>query len=467
MAAFTNLGIGSGLPLNTLVEAFLEAERVPTQVRLQNKEESLQVELSGVGALKSALSSFQSIAEKLSSDDAFSKQTINTSNDNISVVTNGFASNGEFDITVDRVAQGSRLKSDGFTSSSDVVGNGILTLTAGTTDGVVNTFDVSISATDDLSTIRDQINSNSDNFGVTANIINSDSGSFLVFNSSISGDLNSGSDNTLTITASDPSLASISTNNIIEESSQSAQISIDGNVIISESNVFKDAIEDVTITANKQTSTSSSPEDTTITIAQDTSNANDLINEFINGFNALADQLTGLGAPKLGRLAFDPNVRQVRQQLADVVLSSVSGADSVDSLQSLGIEFNKDGKLEISTFSSDTIKSGQERLDDALANNLNDVGSLFASTEGVSTQISSIIDNYIESDGVLTLRESSLNERLSEVDDEFSALQERLVDYENTLIKQFTALDSAVAGFNSTGDFVKSALANLSVNNDD
>ena len=457
---FTNLGIGSGLPLNTLVEAFLEAERVPTQIRLQNKEESLQVELSGVGAFKSALSSFQSIADKLAENNAFSKQIVSTSNDNISVITNGFASNGEFDIAVDRVAQGSRLQSSSFSASTDVVGNGVLTFTAGT-----NTFAISVDIDDDLSAIRDKINSESENFGVTANIINTGVESFLVFDSSITGDINSGSDNTLTITASDASLDSISTNNSITKSAQSAQIAINGNIVISENNEFKNAIEDVTITAIKQTSTSITPENTIITIAQDTSNGEQLINDFINGYNALVDQLTGLGAPKLGRLAFDPNVRQVKQQLADVVLGTVSGAGSVESLQSLGVELNKDGKLEISTFSSDTIKTGQERLSDALSNNLSDVGKLFADDNGVSTKISELIGNYIESDGVLTLRESSLNGRLKEVDNEFSALEERLIEYENTLIKQFTALDSAVAGFNSTGDFVKSALGNLSTNN--
>lgn len=462
MASFTSLGIASGLPLNTLVEAFLDAERVPAEARLQQQDESLRLELSGIGSFKSALSTFQSTLNKLSEENAFSKQTVEASNENISVDTNGFASNGEFDVNVERLAQGSRLKSASFSSSSDTVGNGTLTLTAGT-----NTFDVNIGATDDLSAIRDKINATAENFGVTANIINSDAGSFLVFNSSITGDIDSGSDNTLTITSSDPSLAAISSLNVIEEPAQSAQILIDGNLITRETNEFKNVIEDVTITALKKTSTSITPENTTIAIAQDTSNANGLINEFIQGFNTLIDNLVGLGAPKQGRLAFDPNVRQVRQQLSDVVLSTVAGAGNIDSLQALGIEFNTDGKLELSRFSSENINRGQQRLNDALANNLDDVGELFAGADGIAVRISEIADTYIKSDGVLTLRERSLNERIDDVEDRFIALDERLLIFEDTLIKQFTALDSAVAGFNSTGSFVQSALGNLSVNNND
>lgn len=460
MASFTSLGIASGLPLNTLVEAFLNAERVPAEIRLQKQEEALDLELSGVASFKSALSSFQTTLNKLTKDDAFSKQTIEASNDNISVDTNGFASNGEFDVSVDRLAQGSRLQSASYSASTDVVGAGTLTFAAGT-----NNFTVDISATDDLSAIRDLINSKADNFGVTANIINSDTGSFLVFNSSITGDLASGSDNTLTISTSDSSLDNISTNNSVEQQSTSAQITIDGNVITKETNEFKNVIEDVTITALKQTSTSLSPENTTVTIAQDAENGNELINEFIQGFNTLTDQLIGLGAPKQGRLAFDNSVRQVRQQLADIVISSVPSAGSVDSLQSLGIELNVDGKLEISTFSSENIASGQTRLSEALSNNLSDVGKLFADSDGVASKISALADNYIKSDGVLTLRENSLNERINEVDDAFIKLDERLLRLEETLIKQFTALDSTVAGFNATGSFVQSALGNLSLSN--
>ena len=65
----TQAGIGSGLDLEALIEAFVTAESVPTEIRLQEKEDRINTELSGIGSFKSALSTFQTAAEKLSSAD--------------------------------------------------------------------------------------------------------------------------------------------------------------------------------------------------------------------------------------------------------------------------------------------------------------------------------------------------------------------------------------------------------------
>ncbi|REL26036.1 hypothetical protein DXX93_05260 [Thalassotalea euphylliae] len=445
--SFTNLGIGSGLPLNALVEGLLNAEAIPTENRLNTQEQTLELELSGVGSFKSALSSFQTTVDKLAAENAFNKQSITASNDNISVTSNGFASNGEFAVNVQQLATGTQLKSSAIASSSTTLGAGTLSFNAGS-----NNFNVAIDASDDLSAIRDKINANADNFGVTANIINADSGTFLILNSTETGTANS-----LTVTSSDPGLAAISTNNTVARAAQDAVITIDGNTITNSTNEFKNIIEDVTITANKVTDT----ENSIISIAQDTENGRELIDEFVSSYNALADQLTGLGAPRLGRLAFDPNVRQVRQQINDVLLNTVSESN-LGNLQNLGIELNDDGKLEVSRFSSENIPTGEQRLSNALSNNLEEVGKLFASSKGVGTRISSIIDNYVDSDGILSQRETSINSQLSDLSEERAAFAERLADYEARLIAQFTALDSAVAGFNSTRDFVSNALRTTS-----
>ena len=457
MANITSLGIGSGLQLESIVEAYINAEAIPQELRLQEKEERLGLELSGVGSFKSAMSSFNDILTKLTKDDAFNKQVVSSSSDAIAVKSNGFASNGSFSIDVQQLAQGSRLQSTSFTSSTDTVGTGVLTLTAGS-----NTFDVSVDGADDLSAIRDKINAEADNFGVTANIINSDSGSYLVYSSSISGDANN-----LSVTTSDASLDAISTNNTqdpVNDIAKSSQVLVDGNLITSDINELKNVIEDLTITVNEVTSVGSPA---VITVAQDTENGSELIDEFIEGYNALVDNLTGLGAPKQGRLAFDPNVRQVKGQLADITIQTVSGlSGSLTGLSDLGLELNRDGRLEKSTFSSANIPSGQERLDNALENNLEEVGELFASTNGIATQMAEMIDAYIASDGVLTKREDTLNERVSSIPDEWAALEDRLRSYEETLRKQFSFLDTTVSQYNATAEWLASSLASVTAQDD-
>ncbi len=447
MANITSLGIGSGLQLESIVEAYINAEAVPQEIRLQEKEDRLGLELSGVGSFKSSLSSFNDILKKLTKADAFNKQVVSSSSTAIDVTSNGFASNGSFNIEVNQLATGTRLNSDTFTSSSDVVGSGTLTLANGT-----DTFDVVIDGADNLSAIRDKINAQSENFGVTANIINGGSGSFLVFDSQVTGLANA-----LTISTSDASLDKISTNNTPVTLAQDATITIDGTLISNSTNEFKNTIEDVTITA-KEVTTVGSP--AVLSIAQDKESGSELIDEFINGYNSLVDDLTGLGAPKQGRLAFDPNVRQVKRQLADIAIQAVSGlSGSLGSLTDIGLELNRDGRLEKSTFSSTNIPSGQERLDSALENNLSDLGELFASSNGIATQMADMIDGYIASDGVLTQRQTTLNERVSGIADEWTELETRLRSYEETLRKQFSFLDATVSQYNATATWLTSALA--------
>ncbi len=449
MANITSLGIGSGLQLESIVEAYINAEAIPQEIRLQEKEDRLGLELSGVGSFKSSLSSFNDILKKLTETNAFNKQVVSSSSTAIEVKSNGFASNGSFNVEVNQLATGTRLNSQTFTSSSDpnVVGSGTLTFANGT-----DTFDVIIDDTDNLSAVRDKINAQSENFGVTANIINNGTDSFLVFDSQVTG-----SANALTITTSDPSLDAMSTDNIPVTPAQDAKITIDGTLISSSTNEFKNNIEDVTITV-KEVTTAGNP--AALTIAQDKESGSELIDEFISGYNTLVNELTGLGAPKQGRLAFDPNVRQVKRQLTDIAIQAVSGlSGSLGSLSDIGLELNRDGFLEKSTFTSANIPTGQERLDNALNNNSSDLGELFASSNGIATQMADMIDGYIASDGVLTTRQTTLNERVSGIADEWTELEERLRSYEETLRKQFSFLDATVSQYNATATWLTSALA--------
>jgi flagellar hook-associated protein 2 len=447
MPNITSLGIGSGLQLESILEAYVNAEAVPQELRLQEKEERLGLELSGVGSFKSAMSSFNDILTKLTKPDAFNKQNVISSSDAIEVTSNGFASNGAFNVEVNQLAAGTRLNSQNFTSSSDLVGSGTLTLANGS-----DTFDVTIDAADNLSAIRDKINAQSENFGVTANIINGSSGSFLVFDSQVTG-----ADNQLIVSTSDASLDAISTNNSIVSAAQDAKITIDGTLVSNSTNEFKNTIEDITISV-KELTVAGDP--AVLSVTQDKENASELINEFISGYNALVGELTGLGAAKQGRLAFDPNVRQVKRELADTVIQAVSGlTGSIESLSDIGLELNEDGELEISTFTYENVGDGQKRLNDALENKLTEVGELFASPTGIATQMADMIDSFIASDGVLTQRQTSLTERVSGVADEFTELETRLRSYEETLRKQFSFLDGTVSQYNATASWLTSALA--------
>lgn len=445
----TSAGIGSGLDLEGIIKSFVTAKSVPQEVRLQKKENLLKTELSGIGQFKSALSSFDSVLKSLTKTDAFNKQVVAASTDDISVKSNGFASNGSFSVEVVQLAQGSRLQSTSLASSSATVGSGTLTLKAG-----AKTFDVAVGASDSLSAIRDKVNAQAGNFGVTANIINTDAGSILVYNSSVSGD-----GNNLSVTTSDASLNAISVNNVqnpVKDIAKSAKVNVDGNLITKDTNEFKNVIEDVTFVAKKVNVGKPS----TITVAQDTENGKKLLTDFVNGYNNLVNTLSTLSNPKTGKLAFNPAIRQMKSQFNKLISDPVSGlSGTLKSLDDIGISTNKLGLLEVSAVTKGGLKTGIAKQGEALKDKLKEIGELFAKDNGVATKMRTLVAGYNDSDGSLTKQQTLLNVDLKKIPKEYERLQTSLRDYESTLRKQFTFLDATVSKFNATSKYLTTALA--------
>jgi len=448
MMNITSAGIGSGLDLEGIIEAYINAEAIPQEIRLQNKEVRLTTELSGVGQFKSALSTFQSVVNKLDTTEDFNKQITEASSEDIEVTTNGYASNGSFQVEVKQLAKGTRSESVMFGAATDTVGAGTLTFSAGG-----DTFDVTLDGTESLSAIRDKINEASSNFGVTANVLTTDAGTFLSYTSTKTGDTSE-----LSVTNNNAALDGISTGVTIKQNAQSAIIAVDGNDVTRDTNEFKNVIEDVTITAKVE----NLGNPTTLTISQDEDNGETLIKEFVDAYNALRGTLDSLGNSETGALAFDANVRQVKQHLNAIVTEGVSGLTGNNtSLSDIGITIDKNGFLEINPVGIGTMKSGTERLEGALVNHLDEVGEIFASDNGVTSKLTTMIDSYIGSDGTLTLRNTSLSQQVSGIRDEYDALESRLRDYEDRLRSQFAFLDSTVASYNATGTWLTSTLASM------
>lgn len=445
MTTITSAGIGSGLDLEGIIEAYIDAEAIPSEIRLQNKQDRLETELSGVGQLKLALESFENAVNNLSDADDFNKQITSSTSDSISLSTNGFASNGSFQVEVNQLAQASKLQSQSFTDSSDTVGSGTLTFGAG-----AESFDVTIDASDTLSDIRDKINESGDNFGVVVNVVNTDAGSYLTYATETTG-----ADNALTVSTSDAALDNISTNNTTTQTAQDAIVLIDGNTVTSDTNSFQNVVEDVTFTVSEVNTGSPA----TISISQDEDNGRQLIEDFVQAYNTLVGTMDYLSDPENGDLAFDSSIRSLDSQLTSIVTSAVSGlSGSLTSLSDIGVTLDSSGGLEINPVGIGTLPSGSESLTDALENNLNEVGEIFASDDGIATQLLTLLDSYVGTDGTVTERNSALSLEIAGIPAEYEELETRLRDYEDSLRQRFSFLDATVAQYNATSNWLTSAL---------
>lgn len=444
MGLITSAGVGSGIDIESIIAAILNAERAPKEASLARNEARVESSLSAIGKLSSALSTLDDALENLNSLSDFQLATATVSEDDVlTVITDENTSPGNFTLDNIVLASGSRLESlpSTFTDITDTVGQGTLTFTAGS-----NTFDVTVDSLDDLDAIRDNINSDANNFGVTANIINSANGPILVFNSDITGD-----GNTLVVTNNDVSLNAISTNLTTPISANSASVDIDGITVTSESNTFTNTIQDVTFTLLTDTVSS-----VDLDIAADTDGVKDAIQAFVDAINAFQTTAQSLGQNSesvRGELAGDATLRILVSQVVSTIQDSITGlTGNYTSLNSIGVSFDEFGKLEINN----------DALDNVIATDFDAIGSIFATnTEGVSLKLQDLIDDYNGSGGILKIRETSLNEQQRRIENDRLNFEFRITQIESQLREKFGAMDALVATFNSTGAFLSAQLSNL------
>ena len=472
-----SLGVGSGLALDDLVQQLLQAERAPKDARLNEKEERIEAEISGLGQIKSKLSAFEDAVDELRSDADINgrEPTINNpseDNDVLSADASNSALRGKYDITVEQLASGSRITTDegAFTSSSDAVlssGAGSLTFDVGGSES----FSINVTAGMTLTELREAINNADDNFGVTANIIDTgtSAGPRLVYSSNETG---LGNDLVITNDSGAAELdrlsttggtSSISSGNV--QSAKNAIAYIDGIQVQSESNEFENTIQNVSFEINEVSPKDAAGEflPTTLEIGYDKEGLEKKIRDFVDNYNALIDEigtLTRYGESELeedGALAGDSLLRGIQTTMANIAGGNVSSS-ALGGLFQVGIEFTDDGKLEIGT-TDFGLGTGEDRLKDALEDNFDEIAKLFTDEqEGIATRLYNFADEYTSFGGLISLREQSAKDNREVLYDERETLELRMQSYEDVLRSKYLNLDQTVAQLNQTSSALLASL---------
>lgn len=478
MSNINFLGAASGLPLEELVTTLVRVERDSKFARIDKTKATLDSSLSGMGRLKSALSAFQDAAKKLGGDNLKARSVNITQpvegKTFIEATASSTAAASSFDIKVNQLASGSRLESANlaFSSSDDVISttDAVLSFTAGD-----KSFDIEVTAGMTLNQLRLKINESGDNFGVNANIVNAGGtvGTKLVLSSSITGQ-----GNDLVVTNNNAELDNISTvptgaaaGLSSVQAAQDAIVELDGIVASSSSNTFTNAIQDVSLTVMAVTPEGNSAK---LDISTDKKASEDNINAFISSYNALVDQVSNLTKRRTlgsdgktvtaegGALSGDALPRSIMTQLRSMLGNTVAGADEqMNTLYSLGITFNKDGKLEISTSTEFGGDTGKQRFDKALNENYDSVAKMFGGETGLVASLDSFIKEFNQSGGIIAGKESSLRTQLTNNTKDSEAASRYIASFEDSLRKRYAALDGLLAQMQRTQTSVTAALSGL------
>ncbi|BEE05273.1 flagellar filament capping protein FliD [Aeromonas sp. S11(2024)] len=461
MATITSAGAGSGLELEKVIAASVDAKTAQLMGPITTKKTNTQVTLSGVGQLKSAIASFVTTLKAMAKDDAFNKRTINVTQDKdkpvLKVESKEGASNGQYAVSVEQLAKTSKF--DGTFDSSTtplITQDGKLTFNAGD-----KTFDVDVKAGDSLQSIRKRINNDSGNFGLSVNIMNtSDGKSRLMIDSGVSG---TGKD--LQITGSTTELTDHLVSKLTKnQDAQDAKITVDGNTLTSSTNTFDGTIVGLKLTVLREsdstttTDTSGNPvkiySSNKVDVTTDKAGIKDMVKSFVDGYNSLVKKSNELGKRNTivegkskndgGALAGDATTRAVVNMMNGIITDPSQNSSTYKTIFQMGIKMDNKGVLSI----DDT------KFNEAIDKNFDQVVALFGGKDGVADKLTNQLDTYSKTGGLLAKREDTLNSELRDVNRKQSDVNAQVLRYEESLRARYGSLDTLLAKMNKSASYL-------------
>jgi flagellar hook-associated protein 2 len=193
-------GTGSGLDIDGLVLGLVAAEQVPAESRLNLKETNVNALISAFSATKSAITDFESAANRLATASTFTQSSATSSDATKATISaTSSASDGSYQLAVTNLATAQTLASGTFSATTDTLGTGTLSIAIGTPSysgstysSFAQTSSVNItidSSNNTLAGVRDAINNA--NAGVNASILKNGSNYQLFLASESTGAPNS------------------------------------------------------------------------------------------------------------------------------------------------------------------------------------------------------------------------------------------------------------------------------------
>ena len=194
----------------------------------------------------------------------------------------------------------------------------------------------------------------------------------------------------------------------------------------------------------------------TVQVASDTAKIKKAITDFIDDYNkvqALIDTSTASttdakGKVTAGTLAGEGDAYGIAADLRRFVTASLSSATgTIKRLEGLGITTNgDDNKLAL---------SNSAKLDTALANNLNEVESLFThSTEGLAAKLTAYLERTVGDEGSLTKKKDNLDKQVLAIDDQITDQERQVQANRSQLITSFLAMEQAQQQINQQMQFL-------------
>jgi len=464
-----SVGLGSGLDIGSIVTALVNSDKSAAQNQIDTSTKSVTLKLSGVGSLKSALTTFQSALTALNSSTNPQFAGFSATSGSPSVLTattDNTAVAGNYSIQVNNLATSSKVSSASFSGgATSAIPSGTLTISQNGTN-----YNVTIPANATLQSTRDAINSTLAGNGISANIVTDSSGaSRLVFGSTTTGagsDLSVSGIAGLTIdgTQAMPVPPTASSSGAVNGLAQDASISIDGLAVTSKTNTVTGAISGMTLNLLSGGGAGST---STVTVGTNTTGLQTSIQTFVTAYNSLMNTIGTLSTATTDASGNNVPAAFTGDSLPRALISSIRGVlttpgpgSQLAVLSQLGVGTDPTtGNL---NFNSTTFNRAMTT--DGLSGQ---VQTLFTGTtanagaDGVLARMTAAITPYVQTGGVLDQRSDSLNTQSSDLTNQQAALDLHVTSLTATLTAKYNAMDLLVGQLKATATSITSFFTSL------
>lgn len=461
MASFTSLGVGSNLPLDTLLTNLTTAEK-KRLTPISQQQSSNTARLTAFGTLKSSLEKFQTANTALNDAALFKSTTAVSSSTDLTVSTTAgaAAAAGIYKISVSQLAQAQSIRTTTpVTDSKAIQGNSNSERTLVIKqDGKDKPLEIKLTSEQtSLEGLRDAIN-NADG-GVSASIVKvKDNDYQLVLTSSETGLENQMSvsvqgDDKLNqfISFNNPDVTGNNVEQIVE--AQDAKLSVNGINIERSSNTITDAPQGITLNLTKVV------DDVTITVNKSDEKSTSAIKAWVEAYNSLVDTIGSLtkytavdpGAEKQdtsnGALLGDSTVRTIQTGIRGQ-FSASANSGNFQTLSQIGI--TQDG-------TTGKLKIDDDKLKKALSEHSVDVQQLLVGDgkeTGITTKIAGLVKGYLADDGIIDSAQDSINSTLKKLTKQYLSVSASIDDTIARYQAQFTQLDTMMSKLNNTSTYL-------------
>lgn len=443
MAGLTSVsGLVSGLDTASLINQLMQVE-AQSQNRIKSQLATAQTNLTSLQDLNSKMAALATSAGTLADPASWNPITVASSSTLVTATAGSTAVAGPLTFTVGHTALAHQLSFTNTALMTDTVTSGSTMVRLDYLDGTTKDIDTGDGTLQGLVSAL-----NASGTGVKASTVRLDNGTYRLQVTS-----------TTTGAASDFTLKNIDGTDLLGGATvtagRDAEITIGTDVLHSSTNTFSNVANGLSITLG---STVADGTVVNLDAQQDTTAMTSTVKGIVDSLNDALGKIDGLTAyndvtKTSGPLAGDSAISSLRNDLLDTVYPSDG-----TSLASVGIQLDRYGKF---TFDEATFKAAYAADPAGVAAKFT-TGAVAGFADRVQQVAKRASDPNI---GTLTTSITGRNSEIKQMQDSISDWDTRLALRQDSLQRQFTALETALSQMNSQSNWLSGQLASLSSGN--